>query len=66
MRLNQYAVYQLKADVSVRHLRYKSYQYLLENQLRVDAENYQQVYITTMHRRKNRKKSEASWKRNCR
>lgn len=52
MRLNQYAVYQLKADVSVRHLRYKSYQYLLENQLRVDAENYQQVYITTMPQEK--------------
>lgn len=52
MRLNQYAVYQLKAEASVRHLRYKSYQYLFENQLRVDEENYQQVYITTMPQEK--------------
>ena len=52
MRLNQYAVYQLKADTSVRHLRYKSYQYLKENHLRVDVEHYQQVYITIMPKEK--------------
>lgn len=52
MRLNQYAVYQLKAEASVRHLRYKSYQYLKENHLRVEAEHYHQVYITTMPKEK--------------
>ena len=52
MRLNQYAVYQLKAEASVRYLRYKSYQYLKENHLRVEAEHYQQVYITTMPKEK--------------
>lgn len=52
MRLNQYAVYQLKADTSVRHLRYKSYQYLKESHLRVDVEHYQQVYITIMPKEK--------------
>ena len=52
MRLNQYAVYQLKADTSVRHLRYKSYQYLKESHLWVDVEHYQQVYITIMPKEK--------------
>lgn len=52
MRLNQYAVYQLKAEAAVRHLRYKSYQYLKENHLRVEPEHYQQVYITTMPKEK--------------
>lgn len=52
MRLNQYAVYQLKADTSVRHLRYKSYQYLKKSHLRVDVEHYQQVYITIMPKEK--------------
>ena len=48
MSLNQYAIYQLKMEATVRPLRYKTYQYLLDNHLRVDAENYHQVYLTTM------------------
>ena len=48
MSLNQYAIYQLKMEASVRPLRYKTYQYLLDNHLRVDAENYHQVYLATM------------------
>lgn len=48
MSLNQYAIYQLKMDAPVRPLRYKTYQYLLDNHLKVDAENYHQVYLTTM------------------
>ena len=48
MSLNQYAVYQLKADPAIRPLRYKTYQYLMENHLRVDADRYHQVYLTTM------------------
>ena len=31
MSLNQYAVYQLKPDASTRPLRYKSYNFVLEN-----------------------------------
>ncbi len=48
MSLNQYAIYQLKMDAPARPLRYKTYEYLEKNRLRVDADNYHQVYITTM------------------
>ena len=48
MSLNQYAVYQLKPDAHIRPLRYKSYQYLQENHLRVDADHYHQVYLATL------------------
>lgn len=48
MSLNQYAVYQLKPDAAVRPLRYKTYQYLTENHLRVDADHYHQVYLATL------------------
>jgi len=48
MSLNQYAVYQLKPDAAVRPLRYKTYQYLLDNHLRVDADHYHQVYLATL------------------
>lgn len=48
MSLNQYAVYQIKPGAETRTLRYKSYGYLLENHITVDADNYRQVYLTTM------------------
>lgn len=48
MSLNQYAIYQLKIEAPVRPLRYKTYAYLVENHLKVDADNYQQVYLATM------------------
>lgn len=48
MSLNQYAIYQLKMDAPARPLRYKTYDYLEKNRLKVDADNYHQVYITTM------------------
>lgn len=48
MSLNQYAIYQLKMEASVRPLRYKTYAYLVENHLKVDADNYHQVYLTTI------------------
>lgn len=48
MGLNQYAVYQIKPDAQARPLRYKSYAYLLEHNIPVDADNYHQVYLSTM------------------
>lgn len=48
MSLNQYAIYQLKMEAPVRPLRYKTFTYLIENHLKVDADNYHQVYLTTM------------------
>lgn len=50
MSLNQYAVYQLKPDANTRPYRYKTYEYLQENHLRVDADHYHQVYLATMVR----------------
>lgn len=48
MSLNQYAVYQLKPDMQIKPLRYKSYQYLLDNHIPVDADHYHQVYLATL------------------
>lgn len=48
MSLNQYAVFQLKPDTSTRPLRYKSYKYVIENNVSVVSDNYHQVYITPM------------------
>lgn len=48
MGLNQYAVYQIKPDAVARSLRYKAYEYLMENHIPVDADNYRQVYLAAM------------------
>lgn len=51
MSLNQYAVYQLKPDPEIRPFRFKTYQQLMDSHLAVAAENYHQVFLTTMLRK---------------
>ena len=48
MNVNQFAVYQVKEDAAYRHLRFRSYDELLQNGFRVDVANYQQVYLSQM------------------
>ena len=48
MNVNQFAVYQVKEDAAYRHLRFRSYDELLQNRLKVDVANYQQVYLSQM------------------
>ena len=48
MNVNQFAVYQVKGDAAYRHLRFRSYDELLQNGLKVDVANYQQVYLSQM------------------
>lgn len=45
MTINQFAVYQVKEEAAYRHLRFRSYNELLQNGYRVDASNYHQVYL---------------------
>lgn len=47
MKLNQFAVYQLKQDAQGRKLAFRSYQSLKEQGIAVRAEYYDQVYLTT-------------------
>ena len=47
MKLNQFAVYQLKQDAQGRKLAFRSYQSLKEQEIAVRAEYYDQVYLTT-------------------
>ena len=46
--LNQYAVYQLCPEKAVRSLQFRSYEYLMEHHLQVNADNYRQVYFSTL------------------
>ena len=48
MNVNQFAVYQVKEDAAYRHLRFRSYDELLQNGFRVDVANYQEVYLSQM------------------
>lgn len=47
MKLNQFAVYQLKQDAQGRKLAFRSYQSFKEQGIAVRAEYYDQVYLTT-------------------
>lgn len=48
MNVNQFAVYQVKEDAAYRHLRFRSYDELLQKGFRVEVANYQQVYLSQM------------------
>lgn len=48
MTINQFAVYQVKEEAAYRHLRFRSYDELLQKGLRVDVSNYQQVYLSQL------------------
>ena len=48
MNVNQFAVYQVKEGAAYRHLRFRSYDELLQNGFRVDVANYQPVYLSQM------------------
>lgn len=48
MRINQFAVYQIKESAEYRHLRFLPYEKLLEKGLQVDVGNYEQVYLSQM------------------
>lgn len=48
MTINQFAVYQVKEEAAYRHLRFRSYDELLQKGLRVDVANYQQVYLSQL------------------
>lgn len=45
MKLNQFAVYQLKRSVETRKLCFRTYQNLMDEKIAVRAENYDQVYL---------------------
>ncbi|NCB92429.1 MAG: DUF4316 domain-containing protein [Clostridia bacterium] len=45
MKPNQYAIYQLKTEAQFRELRFRPYQYILDQTLEVRVENYEQVYL---------------------
>lgn len=47
MKLNQFAVYQLKQDAQGRKLAFRSYQSIKEQGIAVRVEYYDQVYLTT-------------------
>lgn len=60
MKLNQFAVYQLKQDAQGRKLAFRSYQSIKEQGIAVRVEYYDQVYLTTALPRDT---IEAIWKR---
>lgn len=45
MKLNQFAIYQLKMDAETRKLCFRTYQNLLDEKIEVRIENYDQVYL---------------------
>ena len=45
MKLNQFAVYQLKRSAETRKLCFRTYQNLMDEKIAVRAENYDQVYL---------------------
>lgn len=45
MKLNQFAVYQLKRSAETRKLCFRNYQNLMDEKIAVRAENYDQVYL---------------------
>ena len=46
MKLNQFAVYQLKMSVEIRKLCFRIYQNLVDENIAVRVENYDQVYLS--------------------
>ncbi len=48
MNINQFAVYQVKMGAEFRTLRFRPYAELQERNLRVDVDNYEQVYLSQM------------------
>lgn len=46
MKLNQFAIYQLKMDAETRKLCFRTYQNLLDEKIEVRVENYDQVYLS--------------------
>ena len=48
MTINQFAVYQVREEAVYRHLRFRSYDELLQNGYRVDVSNYHQVYLSQL------------------
>ncbi len=48
MNINQFAVYQVKMGAEFRTLRFRPYAELQEKNLRVDVDNYEQVYLSQM------------------
>ena len=48
MTINQFAVYQVREEAAYRHLRFRSYDELLQKGYRVDVSNYHQVYLSQL------------------
>lgn len=48
MNVNQFAIYQVRMGAEFRSLRFRPYDELQENHLRVDVKNYEQVYLSQM------------------
>lgn len=48
MTINRFAVYQVKEEAAYRHLRFRSYDELLQKGYRVDVSNYHQVYLSQL------------------
>ena len=48
MSTSQFAVYQLKKKPELRNLLFRTYEELAKNQISVQMENYEQVYLGTM------------------
>ena len=48
MSTSQFAVYQLKKKPELRNLLFRTYEELAKDQISVQMENYEQVYLGTM------------------
>ncbi|MCD7763631.1 MAG: YodL domain-containing protein [Lachnospiraceae bacterium] len=48
MRINQFAVYQVKEEPAYRHIQFSSYEELLQKKVRINSDSYNQVYISRM------------------
>lgn len=48
MKVNQFAIYQLKSGAETREIRFRTYEYMMEHKLPVSVSNYQEVYIAAL------------------
>ena len=54
MSTSQFAVYQLKKKLELRNLLFRTYEELAKDQISVQMENYEQVYLGTMEKHQSR------------
>ena len=64
MSASQFAVYQLKKKPELRNLLFRTYEELAKDQIPVQMENYEQVYLGTMKPGETPEQIKRSWGRN--